>query len=557
MSTSSSKKLTKFNTGKTVVTADFANTIYGGLKDSPEGALLDPEDPRVGGHVHDGEPYDGHSSKISLVNHVAGKLLHKNLANESVWKSNILSSVNQDQAIPESYIDGSTKYYFLDLREVYTYIDDEIASVLSSTSAFEQADSNGDYTVDVVRQSDYNYGPNGYDFVFGSASLDDMSDSTKGDHRFLFNRTKGAFRAGIVDGAQWNTPYLGDYSFGCGKDNIASGDGSFVGGESNTVDGKNSTAFGQSNSISGVGNFAVGVQNQNLAGNNNSISGRENIVYSSNSVIGGRENITTGDFGLVVGYMNEVDGDGCLVVGKKNFSKGNYNNVFGFNNSANNDGGSTSECESSIICGVLHQGNSKFSAIFGYENTLGLGANGSAIFGTSNSSEAPNSLTFGKECKATVAGEFVHGAGKHSVQGDSQVSQYVLKGLIPAPVSSPGNILSVDGSSYKLGLNDAYNISVMLVGKLEGPTQEAGAYKIEALVIGQTTTPASATIVSSSITTIGATSYFSAGPGYVGVTMSISPTNNYLDISVFDSHPLAGFIRSRWVATVTVTKCKY
>ena len=70
MGTSSTKKLTKYTSGTTIVTADVANSWFGGLYGSYEGSLLDADDPRVIGHVHDGENYDGHASKVDLVNHV-------------------------------------------------------------------------------------------------------------------------------------------------------------------------------------------------------------------------------------------------------------------------------------------------------------------------------------------------------------------------------------------------------------------------------------------------------------------------------------------------------
>ena len=55
MAISSSSKLTKYISATTIVTADVANSWFGGLYGSAEGNALDPLDPRVAGHVHDGE----------------------------------------------------------------------------------------------------------------------------------------------------------------------------------------------------------------------------------------------------------------------------------------------------------------------------------------------------------------------------------------------------------------------------------------------------------------------------------------------------------------------
>jgi hypothetical protein len=281
MATSSTKKLTKYTSGSTIVTADTANAWYGGLYGSYEGTLLDADDPRVIGHVHDGEPYDGHSAKINLVSHVTDKLQHQNLADEAVWKNNVGSFLDQTQAIPESYTIGSDKYYFLDLTDVYTYVDDEIAGI---NSPFEEADSNADTVDDVVRQSDLNYSSSGLDFVFGSAKLDDMNDGGKGDNRILFDRSKAAFRAGSTDSTDWDNSNRGNYSaalglnnkasgtssFAIGEKNIASATNTFAGGSVNIVGGNNSASFGKSNSITTQNSFASGDGNTLTSGSDHS-----------------------------------------------------------------------------------------------------------------------------------------------------------------------------------------------------------------------------------------------------------------------------------------------
>ncbi len=66
--------LTRYRTGITILTEDLANSWYGGLFGTTEGNLLDPDDPLVAGHVHDGSRNDGHAQKINLSSHVTGLL---------------------------------------------------------------------------------------------------------------------------------------------------------------------------------------------------------------------------------------------------------------------------------------------------------------------------------------------------------------------------------------------------------------------------------------------------------------------------------------------------
>ena len=67
-------KLTKYKSAVTILTEDVANSWYGGLFGSTEGASLDPLDPLIAGHVHDGVHLDGHAQKINLADHVTGQL---------------------------------------------------------------------------------------------------------------------------------------------------------------------------------------------------------------------------------------------------------------------------------------------------------------------------------------------------------------------------------------------------------------------------------------------------------------------------------------------------
>lgn len=86
-------KKTKFVTSETIVTADFANSIFGGLKGSTEGSLLDPTDVRITGHVHDGKNLDGHVEKISLANHVTDELDGALLEDNSVPNSKLIGPI--------------------------------------------------------------------------------------------------------------------------------------------------------------------------------------------------------------------------------------------------------------------------------------------------------------------------------------------------------------------------------------------------------------------------------------------------------------------------------
>jgi hypothetical protein len=573
MGTSSTKKLTKYTSGSTIVTADVANSWFGGLYGSYEATLLDADDPRVIGHVHDGESYDGHAEKIDLVNHVKSKLQHQNLEDNAVEKNNVASFLDQASAIPEYIVDGSDTYYLLNLTSVYDYVDTEIASIVIGSSPFEAADTNSDSTNDTVRQADTDYTSAGMDFVYGSSKLDDMNDGSKGDERILFDKSKGAFRAGSVNSTQWNDSNRGDYSAGFGRNNTAdglssfvagaqntaSGDNSFVAGSSNTTSADNSAVFGTSNTVSSAGSLVSGESNNIPAGSTNLVGGRLHQISSNNSLVTGRENVVEGDYNAATGYQLDVDDNGNISSGTLNYVRGNYGAVFGQENSVENDGGATADSTGALVGGTKNTIRAKYVIATGQENLTNFGADGSAVFGSQNGVFGPNSLVFGRQVFSKVSGELTQGAGRFTQTGDAQSSRYTVRGSIPNPIVAPGIVLSVDGlgQNYQMDLNAVYNINVMLVGKLAGPAaQEGGAYRLDAIAFGPTTAPLAGAVSAPIITYISRTPYFLVG-GYVNATLTISPGTNRIQINVSDNHPGPNFIPSNWVATVTLTTCRF
>ena len=415
------------------------------------------------------------------------------------------------------------------------------------------------------------------DFVYGSSKLDDMNDAGKGDERLLFDKSKGAFRAGSVNSIQWNDSNRGQYSaalgvnntasgtasFASGAENTASGQNSFVAGASNTASANNAAVFGTLNTVSSQGSLVSGESNSIPAGSTNLVGGRLHVSSANNTLITGKENTVEGDYNAVTGYQSDVDDDGNIASGTKNYIRGNYGAAFGQENSINNDGGVTSDSTGSLVAGNKNTVKAKYTVSGGQQNLTNFGADGAAVFGKGNGVFGQNSLVFGSEAISKLSGEFAHASGKFSIVGDAQTTRYVVRGSLINPFAAPGLVLSVDGTpigkNYQMDLNSAYHVSVMLVGKLAGPgLQEAGAYKLEALAIGPTTLPLVGSISAPIVTYISRTPYFTAGAPLVNATLTVSGVgSNIIQVNVSDNHPGPNFIPSNWVATVTLTACRF
>lgn len=513
MATSSTKRKTTYVSGSTIVTADVANSWYGGLNGTAEGyaiQTIDPLDPRVIGHVHDGEPYDGHAGKINLVDHVTGQLLNLNLADDAVEKRNVKSFLASASAIPEYEVVGSDTYYYLDLSTVYSYIDSEIAGL--TASPFKTSDTTSPTGDDAIVQVSTDYSSAGLDFVFGSSKLDDLASGTNGDSRFLFDRSKSAFRAGAVDSTQWDDAQRGLGSAAFGFNNISNGTASFVAGQGNASTADSSAVFGINNIV----------------------------TVSAGSFVGGTNNFVSG---------------------------GNNNAVFGEQNKSNNDT-ITKFSTHSTIGGFKNGTDAPFTTLFGQQNAVYSTAHGSTVVGERNATDGPLSLVFGNSARALIDGEFTHASGQFSPivsatapLGEAQTTEYTARGRLTVFGGAP-NLLSVDGlgKNYPLQLDSAYFFHIMLVGKKTGATanHEMGCYEIKGLAAGPSTAGTAAQIFGPiMVNLVYRTPYFTAGAPNVNFTLGIGggPAFPFL-ISVADSTPITP-VETRWVATVRLTKCLF
>jgi hypothetical protein len=283
--TTPTEKLTKFSSS-TILTSDFANSLYGGLYGSGESIYLSSDDSRVVGHVHDGQHLDGHASKINLVTHVTGKLTNTNLADSAVQKNNIASFLDQGNAIPESIeIDGVTRY-LLDLSDIRSTIDPESYSFKTVANTIMQYSSDLSST--------------GPDFIVGSSQVDDLDEDGDGDSRIFFKKDESSFRAGIVTDDSWDK--RGSYSAAFGFNNKAYGDGSFVSGSLNILgdDAIDSAAFGQGNYVYSETSLVVGLDNSaSDTAHNSFVTGSGNRADKESSVVigsGGRARSINGEF---------------------------------------------------------------------------------------------------------------------------------------------------------------------------------------------------------------------------------------------------------------------
>jgi hypothetical protein len=134
--------------------------------------------------------------------------------------------------------------------------------------------------------------------------------------RLMWAPAKAAFRAGSINGAQWDNANVGAGSAAFGANNTASGVNAFVSGSGNTVSGQNSVAFGNSNTVTATHALVSGNSN-NAAGNysvvfNNTAS---STAAATTSMAGGFQSQTQANLSIAIGWADTAKGVASVAIG--------------------------------------------------------------------------------------------------------------------------------------------------------------------------------------------------------------------------------------------------
>ncbi len=194
--------------------------------------------------------------------------------------------------------------------------------------------------------------------------------------RMTYFPSKGAFRAGVVDGTQWNDANMGDYSAGFGYNSLASGSYTLVSGRNNTAVGAYSIASGYSNEAQGVASFVTGTTNKAI-GLNSLVVGKNNNLGTGldadNSIVGGIGNDAYSTECFIIGTGNEAHAPNCIVFGENSKTDGTGTG------SLSGGSGTNARGNYSVAFGVGCTAGGYASMVLGQYNTIGSYTAGSWV----------------------------------------------------------------------------------------------------------------------------------------------------------------------------------
>jgi hypothetical protein len=190
--------------------------------------------------------------------------------------------------------------------------------------------------------------------------------------RMFWDPYKAAFRAGYVNGTQWNDANIGNYSLAFGINSTASGYASAAIGGHATASGVGSTATGQNTTASGNYSTAMG--------------GATDAAGQGSTAIGLFAGAVEG-FSTALGYFAVATGPGATALGFSSTASGAYSTALGTNSTASGSNSfslgtySTAQADLSFVIGVCNVGGGSSTSWVGTDPLFEVGNGGNGISG--------------------------------------------------------------------------------------------------------------------------------------------------------------------------------
>ncbi|MCD4756607.1 tail fiber domain-containing protein [bacterium] len=146
--------------------------------------------------------------------------------------------------------------------------------------------------------------------------------------RMMWYPRRAAFRAGYVDGTQWDHGEIGDYSVAMGYSTIASGNYAFAVGEETTASGTAAVAMGSGTQATDTGSIAMG-SNTTSSGNGSIAMGSGATSTMDGSIAIGHNTTASHDGATAMGYGTTASGHFATALGQGTIASGDWATAMG------------------------------------------------------------------------------------------------------------------------------------------------------------------------------------------------------------------------------------
>ncbi len=268
--------------------------------------------------------------------------------------------------------------------------------------------------------------------------------------RMMFYPGKAAFRAGYVNGTQWNNVNVGDYSFSSGVNTRASGFYSTAMGLATTASGNYSTAMGINTIASGFYSTAMGLsttasslasvamgENATASGEYSTAMGRATTSSGNYSTAMGFNTTAFGSYSIAMGFNTTAFGYASVAMGDITTASGTGSVAMGFNTIASGN--------NSIAMGYSTRASGGSSTAIGLATTAS--GNYSTAMGTTTISSGDNSTAMGYQNISSGGASFAMGgfatsSGNYSSSLGAGVKSKSLGGFVTGLYNDSTNAAS-------------------------------------------------------------------------------------------------------------------
>jgi hypothetical protein len=157
--------------------------------------------------------------------------------------------------------------------------------------------------------------------------------------RMMWDAAKGAFRAGLATGSEWDDSKIGAYSIATGTGTTASGASSAAIGTEASASASGAVALGQFTTASGANSMAMGSSTY-ASGSASSALGVSTTASGVGSAAMGNGSTASGDYSTAIGFASTASGDRSFAVGVQTTASGAQSIALGSNASTNDHAGS-------------------------------------------------------------------------------------------------------------------------------------------------------------------------------------------------------------------------
>ena len=172
--------------------------------------------------------------------------------------------------------------------------------------------------------------------ITGTSNVSATVPNLNAGSRLMFYPGKGAFRAGYVDGTQWNDSLVGRFSVAMGYNTHASGFNSTAMGVLTTASGYYSTSMGSSYTASGNYSTAMG-DNTTASGDYSTSMGSYTKAIGDFSTAMGYSTTAYGNYSTAMGSQTTASGNGSTAMGSQTTAIGQSSTAMGYSTIASGD----------------------------------------------------------------------------------------------------------------------------------------------------------------------------------------------------------------------------